>query len=546
MTAPLDSAAARNGAEAVDEDGGTPDPGRRARWARGTAAEIRARWRRLRWARRARPIDGAPTGGRIIRPGWNCWRVAETARAAVLVDGDQYFRHLETTLLRAQRSILIVGWDFDARIRLRPEADAKPLGQILRELVEVRPELEVRVLVWSLAVLHAPGAPWPLVLGAPWQAHPRIRVRLDRRHPLYGAHHQKIVAVDDAVAFAGGMDLTVQRWDTPEHLPDDPRRVDPDGTPYGAVHDVHMAVDGEAARALSQIARNRWRVATGETVPSVAVDGDPWPEALAPDFAGVDVAIARTAPPWGGEPRRREGIAMAESALLAARRSIYIEAQYLTARRIGAVLARRLGEPDGPEVVVVSTHSSRGLLEEFAMGTNRDRLIRKLRRHDRHGRLRALYPVVCGADEGGRLLVHSKVVVIDDVFVRIGSSNFNNRSVGVDTECDLGIEAGDAAVRGAIAALRDRLLGEHLQVAPAVVGRTVDAAGGSLIAAIDRLNTGDRGLRAFAAMTSDGPTRPVCGTFLLDPETLIDPLWFLHRRRFAPRHAPARPTAAAT
>ena len=71
------------------------------------------------------------------------------------------------------------------------------------------------MLVWSVAVLHAPGAPLPLLLGAPWEKHPRIQVRLDREHPLYGAHHQKIVCVDDTVAFVGGMDLTIRRWDTP-------------------------------------------------------------------------------------------------------------------------------------------------------------------------------------------------------------------------------------------------------------------------------------------------------------------------------------------
>ncbi|MGE0719132.1 MAG: phospholipase D-like domain-containing protein [Alphaproteobacteria bacterium] len=451
---------------------------------------------------------------------------------AVLVDGAQYFAALENALLGAARSVLIVGWDFDARIRLRAGEDAKPLGQLLRELVEVRPQLEVRVLVWSLAVLHAPGAPWPLVLGAPWQDHPRIQVRLDRRHPLYGAHHQKIVAVDDAIAFAGGMDLTVGRWDTPEHRTDDPRRVDPDGTPYGAVHDVHMALDGEAARVLSQIARHRWRAATGETVPSVATDADLWPAWLEPDFRDGEVAVARTGPAWGGEPRRREGIAMAEDAIRAARQAIYIEAQYLTARRIGAALAHRLAEPDGPEVVVISTYSSRGFLEEFAMGSNRDRLIRRLRGYDRFGRLRVFYPVVCASDGGGRLLVHAKVLIIDDTFVRIGSSNLNNRSVGLDTECDLGIEAGgDPELRHGIAALRDRLLGEHLGVDPFAVAQAREAVGGSLIAAIERLNHGERCLRPFASMSDNGPTKPIFGTFLLDPETVLDPLWFLRKRR---------------
>jgi phosphatidylserine/phosphatidylglycerophosphate/cardiolipin synthase-like enzyme len=46
------------------------------------------------------------------------------------------------------------------------------------------------------------------------------------------SHHQKLVVIDDRVAFVGGIDLSRWRWDTPEHKPDDPRRRDPNGKPY--------------------------------------------------------------------------------------------------------------------------------------------------------------------------------------------------------------------------------------------------------------------------------------------------------------------------
>jgi phosphatidylserine/phosphatidylglycerophosphate/cardiolipin synthase-like enzyme len=458
----------------------------------------------------------------------------------VLIDACAYYRRLEQALHKARRSILIVGWDFDGRIRLRPDADdSKPLGDLLRSLVETHPELEIRILVWSVAVLHAPGAPLPLLIGAEWQNHPRIHLKLDTQHPIYGAHHQKLVSIDDTLAFAGGMDLTIERWDTDRHCENDPGRVNPDGTPYSPVHDIQMVVDGDAARALAELARERWRVATGETLgPAGACEGC-WPEDLEPDFRNTPVAIARTAPAWGNAPAVRECAALTADALMAARRSIFIEAQYLTAPSIGDILAERIGALTGPEVVVLLTRSSHGAVEQFVMGTNRDRLIRKIRRADRFDRLRIYYPVTCGAGGDCDVLIHSKLIIVDDMFLRIGSSNLNNRSIGLDTECDLAIEAGDDETRATIKRLRERLLAEHLDATPAEVADAV-AAEGSLIRAIERLNVKPRGLRRFKGIGANGPTGPVIGTRFLDPKRPFEPLWFLRRRPRERRSAGGR------
>ncbi len=76
------------------------------------------------------------------------------------------------------------------------------------------------------------------------------------------------MVVDDRVGFSGGFDLSKWRWDTPEHAIDDARRKDPDGKPYPPFHDVQMVVDGDAAKALGQLARERWQRATGtQTAP---------------------------------------------------------------------------------------------------------------------------------------------------------------------------------------------------------------------------------------------------------------------------------------
>lgn len=472
-------------------------------------------------ARQGSSADGASDRPTILHAGTNCREIAWADRAAALIDGAAYFASLEEALRNARRSILIVGWDFDGRIRLRQDAareDSPPLGELLRTLVEERPDLSVRILVWSTSLIHAPGDIGQMLFGAPWQEHPRIRIKLDTHHPFYAAHHQKIVVVDDCIAFVGGIDLTVRRWDTPEHRIGDPDRIDPDGNAYPPVHDIQMVVDGDAARAVARVARDRWRNACNEELDGFCREGDdPWPSTTVPHFRGVRVAVARTIPAFGLRRSVVEAARLTNDAIASARQAIYIEAQYLTASSTGRALLRRLEEPDGPEVVILMTHRSHALIEQWIMGANRDRLIRRLARADHNGRLRVLYPCVPTPDGPQQVLIHAKLIIVDDVFVRIGSSNLNNRSIGLDTELDLGIEAADAEDRFAIRDLRDELVAEHLGATRAEVAEAIGRTG-SLIAAIDRLNCRPRCLKPFEALTEDGPTTPVFLTPLLDPK----------------------------
>jgi phosphatidylserine/phosphatidylglycerophosphate/cardiolipin synthase-like enzyme len=332
------------------------------------------------------------------------------------------------------------------------------------------------------------------------------------------------------VAFAGGIDLTLSRRDTSRHAADDETRTNPDGTTYGPVHDTQMAVDGEAARDLADLARARWMVATGERLPASPAARDLWPADLPADFNDVAVLIARTVPRWRGMPRVREAIALTLDALSAARQAIYVEAQYLTSLRVRNRLGDILGRERGPEVVIVASCSSEGPIERFVMGANRDRFIRRLKRLDRFDRLRVLYPVVPAAEGTQPVLVHSKLIIVDEQLLRVGSSNLNNRSVGLDTECDLAIEAGDAATAVAIGRVRDSLLAEHLGVERADVSAVFESER-SLVRVLDRLGGGARTLRPFSAMSGRGPARPIPGTGLLDPEGPVGVLEFVRRKR---------------
>lgn len=463
----------------------------------------------------------------IAVPGRNSWR-RETADAVrILVDGDAYYDALNRTLPHARRSIRIVGWDFNPDIRLRPRDSEETLGDLLKRLADDNPRLEIHILVWAMGPIYSSHS-LKIFRQNGWSNHPRIHLRFDTRHPLRGSHHQKIVTIDDATAFVGGIDLTGGRWDTPAHPAQCEDRQKPDGTIYGPVHDVQAMVAGRAARALGDMARWRWKKATGEDLAPVNVKTPPWPVEIGSDMEFCNVAIARATPSIAGIVGRREAVKLTRDAIAAARERIYIETQYLASFSICRALAKRLKEPEGPEIAIVVTSSSRGLLEQFVMARNRNRLIRRLRKADMHDRLRIMYAVVPAGERKEReVLVHAKVVIIDDVFLRVGSSNLNNRSEGLDTECDIGIEASNAIHRQAIAGVRHRLIGEHLDASPE---RVADLEGaGSMIRAIDTLNVRPRGLRAYK-VELNGRTEALPGTAILDPKAPFRPFYEARKR----------------
>ncbi|MCW5890833.1 MAG: VTT domain-containing protein [bacterium] len=194
----------------------------------------------------------------------------------------------------------------------------------------------------------------------------------------------------------------------------------------------------------------------------------------------------------------REVEALFADTIAAAREVLYVENQYLTAIGLGEALAAALAKPHGPEVILVVPQTCSGWLEEGTMGVLRARLVRRLRAADRFGRLYAYAPCVPGSDGPVFVNVHAKVMMADDALLRIGSANLSNRSMGMDTECDLALEShGDHRIGATIVGLRDRLLGEHLGVAPAAFADAVRAAG-SVGQAIERLRGGPRTLVPLA------------------------------------------------
>lgn len=484
----------------------------------------------------------------ILRPGTTCWRIERARRFSQIVDAADYFKSVKAAMLEARHTIMLIGWDFDARVELEPDeptsAVPKSLGPFINWIVKQRPSLQVYILKWRLGVLKSLTRGSTPLFMLDWMFNRRIHFKLDGEHPVGACHHLKIVVIDDAIAFCGGIDITGARWDTRTHDDENPLRLDPGGRPYGPWHDATTAVDGDAARALGELARERWMRATGARLRPPPLDEDPWPSCLAPTLRDVDVAIARTEPEYGGRAEIREIEALYLAGIGAARHSIYLESQYLASRRIAEALAARLSEANGPEVVVVNPESADGWLEEEVMGSARARLLALIRRADPHRRFRIYAPITAA---GEPIYVHAKIMVIDDRLLRIGSSNLNNRSMGFDTECDLAIEAlpGSADVERssqAIVSIRDDLIAEHLGVTAAEVDAAC-AASGSLIRAVESLMHPGRGLVPFNPPDNIAIEDLLAESELLDPERPRSPWRVLLRRvRSTPAALPRRGT----
>ncbi len=482
-------------------------------------------------------------GEALLRPGDTCWRLEEAERAAFLIDSADYFSALKRALLSAKRSIWILAWTFDPLARLTPDRstrsrdpeDADRLGLLLLRLAALNPVLDVRVLAWDMPMGIAASQLFAPQRGMAYFHGSKVRYRLDDSLPKSACHHQKVVIIDDRLAFVSGGDVGSDRWDTHDHLDNDPRRRLPTGHRYPARHEVTVMVEGAAVRALSDLYVDRWKNSGGETIapgepPHVAEDSI-WPEHIEPDLRNHRLGIARTAPKWKDCPEVHENLALHLAVIAAAKRTIYIENQYLTAAVVVQALIERLKEADGPEVIIVGPDQSPSPFDRLTMDGARQAAVRKLRDADVHGHL---HTYSARTAKGSTIIVHSKVVIIDDRLVRIGSANLNNRSMGLDTECDVVLESlGEphaAQTSQAILAFRNRLVGHY-------IGRTageIEAAivlFGSLPAAIEALDDPDQ--RRLAPVVLREPSliqKAILRWALGDPTSPSD-AWRPWRRR---------------
>ncbi|AMO72747.1 phospholipase D-like domain-containing protein [Sphingorhabdus sp. M41] len=461
----------------------------------------------------------------IFKPGENCWRVEHADRAAVLIDGENYFRAVRKSLAQAKQRIMLLGWDFDERVEMHDTSEQPdgPLqvGAYFDWLLKKNRDLDIYVLRWDTGALKSFVRLNGLLTLARWYLHPRVHFKLDSHHPVGAAHHQKIIVIDEDTAFCSGIDVANNRWDTRAHEESQEQRYQPDGNDAGPWHDAAMVVQGDVARALSEYAGQHWRDAGGKQVKAVSASADCWPAGLDADFTDCPVAIARTLP----EMDDQQGVHEIESLYLdligAAKQFIYAESQYFASARIAGAIAERLSEPDGPEVIIVNPESAEGWLESEIMDSTRARLFEAVKARDKYDRFRMLHPFNAA---GTPIYVHAKIMIVDDQYLRIGSSNFNNRSLGFDSECDVAIDASavqGGTVPGQIASVRNDLLAEHLGVEEREVGSSIEQTN-SLIVTIEALNKAGRQLRPYQTPDVGAAEAWLADNDVLDPKRADD------------------------
>lgn len=464
----------------------------------------------------------------IVAAGRNCWRIERADKARLLIDAATYYHWIARAFENAEKMIFIAGWDFDTRIPLEPDGHGRGerLGALFVRLAKNKPDLQIDVLKWSFGALKQFARPSAMRWLWRWWRTENIDFRLDGAHPFGCSHHQKIVVIDECLAACGGIDISNRRWDTSEHTDRDPRRASPDGELYGPWHDTTVMMSGPVARALGELARERWKSATEADLDQIEPCGDEWPDGLEPDFEGVDIAIARTRAPYHDLTEIREIEALYLDMIAAAERFIYFENQYFTSGKIAAAIAERMKEEDPPEIVLVMPRTADGWLEQKAMDAARLQIVAAIGEVDRDDRFRVYVPITQDRKD---IYVHAKVAILDDRLLRVGSSNLNNRSQGLDSECDVVIDAALPSNRHTpevMTTLRHRLIAEHLDVAPERYA-IEEASRGSMIAAIEALRGPGKSLDLLDIEGMGAAEDFIASHEILDPENveeMLDPI----------------------
>ena len=325
------------------------------------------------------------------------------------IDGAEALRAIAEAIRGARRSVRIAGWHTaptsrsSARSRRRCCASCWPRSAARG--------VAVRVLLWA-------GAPFRAFkpARADVRAEARelvhgtgVRVALDDRERLLHCHHEKLVVVDDEVAFVGGIDLTDlggDRWDTPA-----------------------ASRPGAARLARRRLAAARPDRRRRRRAPRPALDrGDRRAAAggAGPARAGdITVQLLRTIPEHVYDRMRDGAFGILEGymrALHAARELIYLESQFFWLPEIVHLLSDKLRDPPSDRFrVVVLLPSKPNNGEEDTRG-----MLAHLADADPgRGRFLATTIDAMTGSTVDQLYVHAKIGIVDDRWLTIGSANLN-------------------------------------------------------------------------------------------------------------------------
>jgi phosphatidylserine/phosphatidylglycerophosphate/cardiolipin synthase-like enzyme len=277
------------------------------------------------------------------------------------------------------------------------------------------------------------------------------------------AHHQKICIVDSTVGFCGGLDQQTSRIDTREHK---------GGWPW---HDTECSVDGAVALDLDRNFAGRWNHEMGDfnTFVGGATFGS---VSLAPKKVTAMTVPTTVTPGTGGTARAqlirtlsknawvgnvpanvRKDIEEAyKQAIGLAQSFIYIENQYVRSTDLGDWIVARANSvpqlqviivlPVAPEEVTSKSGAdpitNQGLFLQHKVLTDlKTKLGTRFGMYSmvvsKSAKTPAPGAVTTNSAGSPQIYVHSKTMIVDDVWATIGSANTNPRSFEVDTEANI-------------------------------------------------------------------------------------------------------------
>lgn len=412
----------------------------------------------------------------LLKPDEKCWKADKATKAKLLIDCAAYYKALYQAICKAKKSIFILGWDIDGRIELMRGAEVENCTYPVRfrdlivQKAKENPDLKIYLNRWNYSIFFAnEREPFS---GYKWTSKTPDNVHYcaDYKIPFTACHHQKVIVIDDQIAFCGGMDIALERWDNRRHAIYQDRRHDPDifhtknKVEYQPYHDIQIVVEGPIVYSLATLVRDRWEKGAGYSAAPLfenPLRHSPWPEYLEPDWIDIRIGISRTLPKTRNQDAVEEIKRLYCDEIARAEKFIYIENQYLTAPEIATAINKRLKENKDLRVLAVSADHPRGIMEHKAMWSGRAQFCDIAAEGIDNDRFIVAYPVTTDGDKQKTIHIHSKLMIVDDKFLHIGSSNMNNRSMGFDTECDLTLTASTQEHAKKINDIRNDLIREH-------------------------------------------------------------------------------------
>jgi phospholipase D1/2 len=404
--------------------------------------------------------------------------IYEVRSSGLIVDGRDYYKAFYHAAKKARQYILLAGWQFDSDILLLRGRDAEEAGgemrllSFLNSLCEGNPDLHIYVLAWDFSILFALDREWFQEWLFNWTTNDRLHFKFDDKHAIGASHHQKLVVIDGQFAFVGGLDICSNHWDSRQHKAYDPLRRNPDGQMYEPYHDVQSYHAGPAAIELAGLFQARWENLGGGKIdlPVVPEEIEFLPESgisVQAERVGVSRTQAKTIVPLQESIREIRSLYL--DAIWAAENMIYIENQYFSSQAVHKALLERMLSEQRPklQIVMVLPRRPHTLIEEIAVGAAQTKMLYVLRETAaRTGHDLGIYFTVSDA-ESIPTYIHSKLLIVDDRFLTVGSANATNRSMGLDTELNVAWEetdATDSKLSDSIGAIRVDLLCEHTGV----------------------------------------------------------------------------------